>query len=210
MANICEKCEKKVGFFATQIELDDAHVMCSDCSAPIMDDLHTLIHSTHDSDSFNNLKEIVLKKCSDHYTEDIQNQIAKLIDHTYKYSAFRHIEEEKKEKDFIDNYKLTTGYEFSGYEIKEYLGVFSGQVVLGTGFLSEFSASFADFFGEESNRFAEKLETAKNAATKKLILKSHEKGGNALIGIDFDYINFYGNMIGVIANGTSVIIEKKV
>lgn len=214
MANICEKCGKKIGFFATQIEFDDAHVMCSDCSAPIMDDLHTLLYSTHDSVSFNNLKNVVLKKCSEHYTEDIQNQITNLIDHTYKYSTFRYAEEEKnqiiKQKELIDNFKLTTGYEFCGYEIKEYIGVFSGQVVLGTGFLSELSASITDFLGEESNRFAEKLESAKNAATKKLILKSREKGGNAIIGVDFDYINFPGNMIGVIANGTSVIIEKKV
>ena len=39
-------------------------------------------------------------------------------------------------------------------------------------------------------------------------IKSADKGGNAIIGVDFDYITFHGNMIGVVANGTSVIIEK--
>lgn len=89
-----------------------------------------------------------------------------------------------------------------------YKGVISGQVVLGTGFLSEFSASFSDFFGMEANFFSDKLEKAKNAAKERLIEKSVLSGGNAIIGVDFDYIMFSYNMIGVIANGTSVIIEE--
>jgi uncharacterized protein YbjQ (UPF0145 family) len=48
----------------------------------------------------------------------------------------------------------------------------------------------------------------KDAAIKKLTLKSAEKGGNAIIGIDFDYLTLISNMIGVVANGTSVKIEK--
>ena len=106
------------------------------------------------------------------------------------------------------SHMLTTGFNFEGYSIKMYKGVTSGQVVLGTGFLSEFTAEFADFFGVNSNRFADKLESAKNAAVQRLINKSVSLGGNAIIGLDFDYIVFSNNMIGVVANGTSVIIEK--
>ena len=108
----------------------------------------------------------------------------------------------------IQSHMLTTGFNFEGYSIKMYKGVTSGQVVLGTGFLSEFTAEFADFFGVHSNKFADKLESAKNAAVQKLINKSASLGGNAIIGLDFDYITFANNMIGVVANGTSVIIEK--
>lgn len=106
------------------------------------------------------------------------------------------------------SHMLTTGFSFEGYTIKMYKGVTSGQVVLGTGFLSEFTAEFADFFGVGSNKFADKLESAKNAAIQRLINKSVSLGGNAIIGLDFDYIVFANNMIGVVANGTSVIIEK--
>ena len=79
---------------------------------------------------------------------------------------------------------------------------------MGTGFASEFSASFSDFFGNSSDMFSNKLRQAKEAALEKLILKSVEVGGNAIIGVDFDYITFTGNLIGVVANGTSVLIEK--
>ena len=33
-------------------------------------------------------------------------------------------------------------------------------------------------------------------------------GANAVIGVDFDYLTFSNNMIGVVANGTAVNIEK--
>lgn len=41
----------------------------------------------------------------------------------------------------------------------------------------------------------------------KLIRKAIQLNANALIGIDFDYVNFLGNIIGVIANGTLVKIK---
>ena len=36
---------------------------------------------------------------------------------------------------------VTTGFQFEGYEIVSYLGIVAGEVVLGTGFLSEFTSS---------------------------------------------------------------------
>ena len=42
---------------------------------------------------------------------------------------------------------------------------------------------------------------------RRLVEKTALAGGNALIGIDFDYVNFVGNLMGVIASGTAVKIE---
>ena len=137
-------------------------------------------------------------------TKDVENAIDKIYNHPSLSELKKNAEKRNRSKDFM----LTTGYEFSGYRITKYNGIVSGQVVLGTGFLSEFSASFSDFFGSESYKFADKLEAAKNAAVERMVEKSIDAGGNALIGVDFDYITFHGNMIGVVANGTSVIVEK--
>ena len=49
---------------------------------------------------------------------------------------------------------------------------------------------------------------AKKAAQKILIDEALKAGGNAVIGVDFDYILFGNNMIGVSANGTSVKVVK--
>lgn len=110
----------------------------------------------------------------------------------------------------ITTYKLvTTGYNFEGYDIIEYRGLVSGEVVLGTGFLSEFSASFSDLLGSESNKFSDKIITAKEAAKNKMIDNVIMAGGNAVIGVDFDYIMFANNMIGVSVNGTAVVVKRK-
>ena len=101
----------------------------------------------------------------------------------------------------------TTGYSFEGYRIEAYCGVVCAEVVMGTGFFSEWSASVSDLFGEHSNAFESKLEEARRAAMRRLVEKTALAGGNALIGIDFDYVNFVGNLMGVIASGTAVKIE---
>lgn len=118
------------------------------------------------------------------------------------------VHEQESAKFKKNSHMLTTGYGFEGHKVVDYKGIISGQVVLGTGFLSEFSSSFSDFLGTEANQFSDKLEKAKNAAMERLVDKSVAIGGNAVLGVDFDYIMFSNNMIGVVANGTCVIVEK--
>lgn len=108
----------------------------------------------------------------------------------------------------LSQHMVTSGFNFEGYRIVEYKGLVSGQVVIGTGVVEEVRAGISDVFGRESHAFAAKLDKAKELATRKLIMKSLELDSNAIIGIDFDYITFSHNMLGVSANGTSVMIEK--
>lgn len=119
-----------------------------------------------------------------------------------------HLELEKDIDNRRINHMLTSGYNFEGYKIVSYNGIVSGEVVLGTGFLSEFSASISDLFGSVSEEFSAKMVKAKEIATLKMTNLSASKGGNAIIGVDFDYTTFGNNMIAVSANGTSVVIEK--
>lgn len=79
---------------------------------------------------------------------------------------------------------------------------------MGTGFLSEFSASITDFFGKTSEEFSIKMMQAKEMAVSKMTDASVAQNGNAIIGVAFNYTAFGNNMIGVSANGTSVVIEK--
>ena len=66
----------------------------------------------------------------------------------------------------------TTGYSFEGYRIEAYCGVVCAEVVMGTGFFSEWSASVSDLFGEHSNAFESKLEEARRAAMRRLVEKT--------------------------------------
>lgn len=83
----------------------------------------------------------------------------------------RSLQEQKRRAEIKKQYEvlrkemlLTTSNSFEGYDIVEYCGIKSGSVVLGTGFLSEISASLNDIRGTEDNRMAKKIEEAKEAA----------------------------------------------
>ncbi len=109
-----------------------------------------------------------------------------------------------KAEEQYNGHMLTTGYNFEGYQIEKYITVVSGSAVLGTGLFSGMTT--ADFSGAFSDELAAKLEMAKDAAMRKMIEKSAGLGGNAVIGIDFDYMQI-STLIGVVANGTSVYIK---
>lgn len=103
---------------------------------------------------------------------------------------------------------MTSGFDFEGYSITEYLGVYSGECALGTGFLSSLGSGFADFFGSNSTMYSDKLKRAKDHAINQLVSQVQRVGGNAIIGLDIDYTTFSADIMGVIANGTAVKIIK--
>ena len=119
--------------------------------------------------------------------------------------------QERAKEQWNDNcaaFLETTGFTFEGYKIIEYKGIMSGEIVLGTGFLSELSASINDFLGTVSTSMTEKLTQAKQIALHKLKENCLSVCANAAIGIDFDVTTIGTNMIVVCANGTAVRIEK--
>jgi len=110
-------------------------------------------------------------------------------------------------KDGISKIVITTTVNVDGHRVKRYIDIESVEIVIGTGFFSEFTGEISDFFGQRSTAFERKLQNAKKTALNKLKYLAFEKGGNAVIGIDLDYTEFTGNRIGLIANGTIVEIE---
>ena len=107
----------------------------------------------------------------------------------------------------VNKLKMTSGYNFEGYHIVEYLGHYTGECVLGTGFLSNLEAGFADLKGSSSTLYKDKLEYAKKSAMESLTEKLERTKANAIIGIDLEYTMFSNDMIGVIVSGTAVCIE---
>lgn len=115
---------------------------------------------------------------------------------------------DSKMKELIQKHMITTGFNFEGYSIKKYITVVQSEVVLGTGFLSEFSANVSDIFGIASATMEDKLSEAKYRAQRQLIKRSIKTGGNALIGINFNIATLRSNMLVISAMGTSVVVDK--
>lgn len=151
------------------------------------------------------------------YRRDIVPALVEAIKIELDNAQNERMKEKNKQRDTLERTEvlekqklLTTGFSFEGYQIVSYHGLVSGSAVIGTGALSELSSGVADIFGAKSNVFSTKMTEAKNEAERILTQQALHVGGNAVIGIDFDYVLFNNNMIGVSANGTAVTVKRVV
>ena len=103
--------------------------------------------------------------------------------------------------------RVTNGFDFDGYRIVEYMGVVSGESVMGTGFLSEGFAAIADLFGEPSDKFSEKIQESRQRAMAVLEKNAEALKADAVIGVHFDYFTLGSNMIAVSCSGTAVLLD---
>ncbi len=104
---------------------------------------------------------------------------------------------------------LTSGNNFEGYDIVEYLGFVNGQIALSSNFFKDLSSNLADLNTQESTAFTNKLVNSSENAIENLIKAAEEKGANALIGVGLNYTNFSAGSVGTVASGTAVVIKKK-
>ena len=105
---------------------------------------------------------------------------------------------------------LTTN-QIEGKRITEYLGLVSGEAILGANIFKDLFAGIRDIVGGRSAAYEQELSQAKDIAVQEMIEQAKSLGGNAVIGVDLDYENIQmgqgGGMLMVSANGTAVIYE---
>ena len=90
----------------------------------------------------------------------------------------------------MENMLITSGYDFEGYIITDYLGLCSGEAALGTGFLSSFGANLADFLGTNSSLYEDKLTDARDIALKNLVSHAQSFGADGIIAVQIEYAVF--------------------
>lgn len=106
---------------------------------------------------------------------------------------------------------LTTTNNIEGRKVKQYIGIVTGEVILGANLFKDFFASIRDIVGGRSGSYEKVLKEAKDSALQELTDKARAVGANAIIGIDLDYetLGANGSMLMVSASGTAVILEDK-
>lgn len=105
---------------------------------------------------------------------------------------------------------ITTSNNIENGKITKYLEVVSSNVVIGVNVLSEFVASFTDFFGGKSGTYERKLDGIFNDSLNNLSKKARKLGADAIIGLRLDYEELSANgksMIMVYAMGTAVRVS---
>lgn len=105
---------------------------------------------------------------------------------------------------------LTTTATIEGSQI-QYLGVVSGEAILGANIFKDFFAGIRDIVGGRSAAYEGELRKAKDIAMSEMQQQAAQLGANAVIGIDIDYetiqIGNGGGMMMVSASGTAVILR---
>ena len=101
---------------------------------------------------------------------------------------------------------VTTTPTIEGSPIQEYLGIVTGEVIVGANLFRDLFANIRDIVGGRSGSYERILADARNQAIEELQAECATRGGNAVVGVDLDYevIGDTGSMLMVSASGTAV------
>ena len=104
---------------------------------------------------------------------------------------------------------MTTTHGLDQKEIKKYLGVVTGEAILGANIFRDFFAGIRDIVGGRSGAYEKELQSARKLAFEEMELKANSVGATAIVGIDIDYetIGANGSMLMVTVSGTAVLAE---
>ena len=99
-----------------------------------------------------------------------------------------------------------------GKKIVKYMGIVTGEAILGANIFKDFFAGIRDIVGGRSAAYEKELGQAKEIAIEEMKEKARALGANAVIGVDLDYetiqVGQTGGMLMVSANGTAVAYEE--
>ena len=104
---------------------------------------------------------------------------------------------------------MTTTPSVEGKRIVRYLGVVTGETIIGANVFRDFLAGVRDFFGGRSASYEAVLREAKDTALEEMARQAEALGANAVVGIDLDYetVGGSGSMLMVTCSGTAVRVE---
>jgi uncharacterized protein YbjQ (UPF0145 family) len=106
---------------------------------------------------------------------------------------------------------VVTTPSLEGRVISQYLGLVSGEAILGANIFRDLFAGIRDIVGGRSAAYEEELRKAKDIALGEMQEEAARLGGNAVVGVDLDYetitMGSGGGMLMVSASGTAVVIK---
>ncbi len=103
---------------------------------------------------------------------------------------------------------ITTTPSLDGKHITRYLGLVSGEAILGANIFRDLFAGIRDIVGGRSAAYESELRKAKEIALREMQEQATALGANAVVGVDLDYETVgNGTMLMVSASGTAVVYE---
>lgn len=102
---------------------------------------------------------------------------------------------------------VTTTEAIEGRRVTAYLGVVTGEAIMGTNVFRDLFAGVRDIVGGRSSAYEKEVKKAKDLALEQMIEEAEGLGADAILGVDLDYEVIGGDkktLLMAIANGTAV------
>ena len=105
---------------------------------------------------------------------------------------------------------VTTTPQIEGKKINQYLGVVTGEAIMGANIFKDLFASITDIMGGRSGAYEKELIQAKDIALNEMQERAQGMGANAIVGVDLDYevLGRDNSMLMVCASGTAVKVGE--
>jgi uncharacterized protein YbjQ (UPF0145 family) len=103
---------------------------------------------------------------------------------------------------------MSTTTAIEGRPVSRYLGVVTGEAIIGANVFRDLFAAVRDIVGGRSATYERALAEAREVALKEMETRAQELGANGVIGIDLDYevLGQANGMLMVSVSGTAVVI----
>ncbi|HRW08189.1 MAG TPA: heavy metal-binding domain-containing protein [Caldilineaceae bacterium] len=103
---------------------------------------------------------------------------------------------------------VTTTPTIEGQPIKQYVGLVTGEAILGANIFKDLFAGIRDIVGGRSGAYERELRRAQEIAIAEMQQAAQARGANAVVGVDLDYetVGQGGSMLMVTVSGTAVVI----
>ncbi len=104
---------------------------------------------------------------------------------------------------------LSTTPSLEGKKITSYMGIVTGETIIGANIVRDLFAGIRDIVGGRAESYEEVLREAKDSALNEMSARAVQMGANAIVGVDLDYetVGSGGSMLMVTASGTAVTVE---
>ena len=102
---------------------------------------------------------------------------------------------------------LSTTAVVDGRPVSRYLGVVTGEAIIGANIFRDMFATVRDIVGGRSGTYEKGLAEAREVAMSEMTARAQALGANAVIGIDIDYevLGQNNGMLMVAVSGTAVV-----
>jgi uncharacterized protein YbjQ (UPF0145 family) len=102
---------------------------------------------------------------------------------------------------------MSTTTVIDGRPVSRYLGVVTGEAIIGANIFRDMFAAVRDIVGGRSATYEKALNEARQVAMSEMEKRAQEMGANAVIGIDVDYevLGQNNGMLMVAVSGTAVV-----